>query len=77
MQSLEQLRIGQSATVSHIAPEAVHLRQKFLAMGLTPGCTVNVERYAPFGDPLVVNVRGTALCLRKAEARAIFVEVNQ
>jgi Fe2+ transport system protein FeoA len=42
-------------------------------MGLVPGTPVRVTRRAPWGDPLEVEVRGTRLVLRAAEARRFAV----
>ena len=36
-------------------------------MGLTPGTKVTIEKVAPFGDPLILNVRGYKLALRRKD----------
>lgn len=43
-------------------------------MGLTPGTALRVLRVAPLGDPVVIEVRGYQLSLRKAEASALSIE---
>jgi ferrous iron transport protein A len=43
-------------------------RRKLLALGLTRGVEVSVVRIAPLGCPVQVELRGTALALRKEEA---------
>ena len=47
---------------------------RLIDMGFTPGEEVMVTHTAPFGDPIVVRVRGALLALRKREAAWIFVE---
>jgi Fe2+ transport system protein FeoA len=42
-------------------------------MGVTPGETVEVIRYAPLGDPIEIKIRGYLLSLRKEEANLIKV----
>ncbi|MCS6884326.1 MAG: ferrous iron transport protein A [Acidobacteriota bacterium] len=43
-------------------------RRRLLELGLTPGTEVCVVQEVPFGDPLIVQVRGARLALRKREA---------
>ncbi len=43
-------------------------------MGVTPGETVEVVRYAPLGDPIEIKIRGYLLSLRKQEADRIRVK---
>jgi Fe2+ transport system protein FeoA len=47
---------------------------RLLDLGFTPGEEVTVTHAAPFGDPLVIRVRGALLALRKREAAWIRVE---
>ena len=47
---------------------------RLLDLGFTPGEDVVITHTAPFGDPLVIRVRGALLALRKREASWIFVE---
>jgi len=50
------------------------IRRRLMEMGVTPGCTVEVERVAPLGDPLELKIRGYHLSLRRDEAANVFVE---
>ena len=50
------------------------LRKRLVEMGVTPGVLIAVERVAPLGDPMAVEVRGYRLSLRKAEAARIRVK---
>ena len=48
-------------------------RRRLLDLGLTPGEELAVVQSVPFGDPLVVLVRGMRLALRRREAAWIRV----
>lgn len=48
--------------------------RRLLDLGLTPGEEMAVVQSVPFGDPLVVMVRGMRLALRRREAAWIRVE---
>jgi DtxR family transcriptional regulator, Mn-dependent transcriptional regulator len=50
------------------------LRKRLVEMGVTPGVLIAVERVAPLGDPIAVQVRGYRLSMRKAEASKIHVK---
>jgi len=43
-------------------------------MGLIKGTEFTVNRVAPLGDPVEINLRGFSLSLRKDEATALIVE---
>lgn len=50
------------------------LRQRLAAMGVTPGAWLVVRKFAPFGDPMEINVRNYSLSIRKKDAREILVD---
>jgi len=43
-------------------------RRRLLSLGITRGVELSVLRIAPLGCPVLVEVRGTSLTLRKEEA---------
>ena len=49
-------------------------RQKLLALGLTPDTTIVLNRVAPLGDPMQIEVRGSQISLRRHEAAILEVE---
>ncbi len=72
---LTDLRIGQSARVVDV--DALdEIGQRILEMGLTPGISVRLIGAAPLGDPLVFEVRGYHLSLRKVEAARVEIEAS-
>lgn len=40
-------------------------------MGIIPGTAILIKRFAPFGDPIQINLRGYELSIRKNEAKNI------
>jgi len=49
-------------------------RRRLLDLGITPGEELAVVQSVPFGDPLVVMVRGMRLALRRREAAWISLQ---
>lgn len=74
--TLDQLAINQTALITKLNTDNAQYRNKLLAMGITPGCKVNIVRTAPLGDPIQITIRGFQLCLRKTEAETIQVELE-
>jgi len=73
--SLADLPVGGRAVVIAIhAPR--DLARRLEALGFLPDTEVSCRRRAPFGDPRVYDLRGTQLCLRRAEATRIRVALR-
>ncbi|HEU4430879.1 MAG TPA: FeoA family protein [Myxococcota bacterium] len=70
--TLDQLPLGASAAVVRVqaSPE---MEQRLEDLGFVPGTRVTVRRRAPLRDPRVYELRGSQLCLRDSEARAVRV----
>ncbi len=73
-QQLRDLAIGDKGRVIGLSRGDRGYRERLLAMGLTPGTEFTVRRFAPLGDPVELNVRGTAVSLRRGEAALLQVE---
>jgi len=71
---LHDMAVGETGKVAGYVKGISAYREKLLAMGLTKGTSFTVERIAPMGDPVEIQVRGFALSLRKDEASALLVE---
>lgn len=76
--SLTQLRPGQSGRVCRIETSGMPPagRQRLQEMGLVRGAPVQFVRVAPLGDPIEIKVRGCHLSLRRQEADAVIIEVE-
>ena len=72
MISLDQLQVGQRATISTVAG-ADALVQRLYEMGLLEGEEVEMVGFAPMGDPLEIRLRDYCLSLRRSEASRITV----
>ena len=69
--SLASLAPGASAVVARV--EATPIGRRLLDLGFVPGTAIRVLRRAPLGDPTTYELRGTRMCLRRGEARAVLV----
>jgi ferrous iron transport protein A len=66
---LASLHPGEKAIIESFTD--AELSVKLLEMGCTPGEEVTLEKVAPFGDPIAVNVAGYTLSLRLSEAATV------
>ncbi|WP_026703702.1 FeoA family protein [Flavobacterium soli] len=73
--TIDQLRIGQSATITDFDIEVIPL--KLIEMGCLPGNSVELLQIAPFGDPLFLNINDSYLAIRLETARKIQIELIQ
>ena len=71
--TIDDLKIGQSGTISAVGGEGA-LRLRFLDMGLIPGTEVRLQKIAPMGDPIQIQVRGYELTIRRDDARKIILQ---
>ncbi len=69
---LSDLKERESAKILQIEGKGA-LRHHLLDMGLTPQTVVTLQKAAPMGDPIEIELRGYELTLRKAEAAQIEV----
>ena len=68
--TIDDLQIGQQGIISVVGGEGA-LRLRFLDMGLIPGTRVLLQKVAPMGDPIQIQVRGYELTIRREDARMI------
>ncbi len=72
--NLAMLRPGEKGRITGMGASGA-LRRRLMDMGVLVGEVVTVEKVAPLGDPIEVNVKRYNLSLRKKEAEGIAVEV--
>lgn len=70
--TLTELPVGQEARVISVGGEG-RVGRRLLEMGVLPGISLRVVKKAPFGDPMLVRLRGYSLAMRRAEADTIEV----
>ncbi|PKP40390.1 MAG: ferrous iron transport protein A [Bacteroidetes bacterium HGW-Bacteroidetes-13] len=73
MFNLAQLKKGERAIIESFEIESMPL--KLLEMGCLPGNVVELIQYAPFLDPIYININGTHLAIRKETA--LLIEVTK
>ena len=72
MKTLDQLQVGERATVVRLNGEGA-VKRRIMDMGLTKGTAVTVRKVAPLGDPIELTIRGYELSIRKEEAAKVEV----
>lgn len=73
MSTLNKVKRGKKVRVNKVVGNCT-LKRRIMDMGITKGVEILVKKFAPFGDPLEVSVRGYNLSLRKNEAENIIIE---
>lgn len=65
---IQDLKTGDRVRLVNFGNTTPYYRGRLLALGINRGIEMLIVRKAPLGCPLQVEVRGTALTLRKEEA---------
>ena len=71
--TMDELKPKQSAYIRSVGGTGA-LRHHLLDMGLTSKTEVTLQKIAPMGDPVQIELRGYELTLRVDEAQKIMVE---
>ncbi|BDR63865.1 FeoA family protein [Clostridium tetani] len=71
--TLNELKIGEKAYINTISGND-KLAKRLLALGCIKGTEICIKKVAPFGDPIIINLRGFDLALRKKDAKNISIE---
>jgi len=72
---IRDLQIDQHARITGYVTRDRDYRHKLLRMGMVKQAEFKLVRVAPLGDPVVIELQGSHLTLRKAEADAVEIEV--
>lgn len=73
---LDEMKPGEKGKVAKITGQGA-VKRRLLDMGITPGAEVFMRKTAPLGDPMELNIRGYELSVRKEEARAVAVQIEE
>jgi ferrous iron transport protein A len=73
--NLARLAPGERARIKAIGSIGP-MKRRLMDMGVLPGEEILVQKVAPLGDPIEVQIRSYSLSLRKKEAEGIAVEVT-
>lgn len=71
---INELKQGDHLKLISFGTTPASYRRRLLSLGITRGVAFSVVRIAPLGCPIQIEVRGTALSLRKEEAQHLIVE---
>ena len=69
--SLNDMKEGDSAVVSHLACGDKDELCEMLAIGFVPGSTVTVEKKVPMGGPIIVSLKGTKVAIARDRGRLL------
>lgn len=72
MKSVADLKVGESAVVIKVLTRG-DKKVRVNEMGITQGAVISVNRKAPLGDPIEIEVRGYKLCIRAKDAKEIII----
>lgn len=72
---LSEMAIGAVGIISEFTD--LEMSVKLMEMGCLPGEQVRLERIAPLGDPIAIQVSGYQLSLRKQEASTILIHPSE
>lgn len=70
--TIATLKKGEKGIIQDFDIDAVPL--KLIEMGCLPGNTVELVQYAPFNDPLYININGSYVAIREETAVKIFIK---
>jgi len=71
---LSDLLPGEKGIVKKIIGQSM-IKRRIVDMGLVAGTVIEVQKYAPLGDPIEIKVKGFNLSLRRNEAEMIELEI--
>lgn len=74
MLRINELNKGDRVRLVDFGETPILYRRKLLSLGLTNGAEVLVVRFAPLGCPMQIEVKGTAISIRKEEASHLIWE---
>lgn len=64
------LKLGEKGIINQITGDS-KLAKRLSALGCIEGTEVALKRVAPFGDPVILSLRGFDLAIRKKDAKNI------
>ncbi|MGE4379173.1 MAG: ferrous iron transport protein A [Candidatus Izemoplasmatales bacterium] len=71
--TLDKAKIGSNCLIIKVNGDKP-IKRRLRDMGLFPGTTIYVLKFAPLGDPIEIRVKSTELTLRKMDAINILVD---
>lgn len=75
IKTLDKVKIGQKALVLHIDNKNPTITHRLACFCVLPETIIEVKGFAPFGNPMCIQIENTLLALRLSEAKLITVEI--
>ena len=72
MVTLRDVKVGETVKVKKLYGQGA-LKRRIMDMGITKGTEIYVRKVAPLGDPIIINLRGFDLAIRKKDAYNIYL----
>jgi len=72
---LSDLRAGEKGVVTKVIGNSM-IKRRIIDMGVVAGTIIEVQKFAPLGDPMEVKIKGFNLSLRKVEAAIIELNIG-
>jgi len=69
--SLDEMKEGDTAIVSHLACGDKNDLCEMLAIGFVPGSSVTVEKKVPMGGPIIVSLKGTKIAIARERGKLL------
>lgn len=73
--TLNNIKRGQKVRVLKVNGTDLVVKQRLLDMGITRGVIITLDKVAPLGDPICIELRGYRLLVRKDDVRHVEIEV--
>ena len=73
MHTIATLKKGEKGIIQEFDIDVIPL--KLIEMGCLPGNTVELVQYAPFHDPLYININDSFVAIRKETAIHISIKI--
>ena len=70
--TIAHLKRGEKGIIKDVSSDLIPV--KLFEMGCLPGNEVELIQYAPFNDPLYININGSFLAIRRETALSIEIE---
>jgi len=71
--TLKNLKIGDTGIITKLNITG-DLYFRLLDMGVTPNTSIKIKKFAPLGDPILIQIRDYNLIIRKEDAEKIQVK---
>ena len=71
--TIKDMKVGETAIIIKLSGKE-SLRARLLDMGFTPKTLIKVQKIAPLGDPIQIQIRDYEITLRKNDAKNVYVK---